>query len=303
MNDDAQQTHKGLLHDEEVTFTPTRPSDTTTAPIVVRRRADARGAAVANAVAMAVVAIAALLVTVRVAIHSVSGFVHDQRLMDSLGGTTEAWNSIVGVLEKVTIASVALCLAVCVVIAVVQRRWAIALGAAVMVVGANITTQVLKYDVLHSVVGTNSLPSGHTTVGLSLALAAMLVSPRAWRPLVTAGAAFLATFIGAGTVAAHWHRPGDVVAAATICLGWAAVAVLIGSLLGRRAPGGRARPVIAFGAIVGVVAAGVCFVLIGVRPALGISDVFTAAGALGLLGAVMAIVVGWVALAADKSLG
>lgn len=253
-----------------------------------------------HAIVMALIAILGLAVVVRVAIHSVTGFDRDQRMMQSLGTTPGAWSRILDVLSLVTDVSVAVCLAVCVVVAMLQRRWAVAVSAGVLIAGANVTTQVLKYQVLQSVTSPNTLPSGHTTVGLSLSLAAVIVASRRWRPLVTAGAATLATFVGAATVSAHWHRPGDVLAACMVCLGWAAVALAVAGGLQRRAPRGRHPGALAATSLLGVVLAGLTVVVIGVRPSFGIHDLPLAIFTLGLLGAVFAVVVGWVSIAVDR---
>lgn len=255
----------------------------------------------AHAVAMAVAAVLGLAVIVRYAIHSVTGFDHDQRMMESLGTTPGAWSRILDVLGMVTDVSVAVCLAICVGVAMLQRRWAVAVSAAVLIGGANITTQVLKYQVLESVSQRNTLPSGHTTVGLSLALTAIIVASRRWRPLVTAGAAALATFVGAGTVSAHWHRPGDVLAAGMVCLGWAAVALVVAGGLQRRAPRGQHTAALVMASVLGVVLAGLAVVLIGVRPSFGIHDLPLAFVTLGLLGAMFAVVVGWVSAVIDRT--
>ncbi|GGB47200.1 hypothetical protein GCM10011492_42960 [Flexivirga endophytica] len=259
-----------------------------------------RGVAWVHAAVMAACAVVGMAVVVRYAIHSVTGFDHDQRMMLSLGTTPEAWSRILDLLGLVTDVSVAVCLAVCVVVAMLRRRWAVAVSAGVLIAGANITTQVLKYQVLQSVSDRNTLPSGHTTVGLSLALAAVIIASHRWRALVTAGAAALATFVGAGTVAAHWHRPGDVLAAGMVCLGWAAVALAVAGGLQRRSPNARRPGLLAGSSLVGVVLAGVLVVIIGVRPSFGIHDLPLAVVTLGLLGAMFAVVVGWVSVAVDR---
>lgn len=254
-----------------------------------------------HAIAMAGAAVLGLFVVVRYAIHSVRGFGFDERMMHSLGTTAAAWTRILELLGLVTDVSVAVCLAACVVVAVLQRRWAVAVSAGVLIAGANITTQVLKYQVLQSVSPPNTLPSGHTTVGLSLSLAAVIVASHRWRPLVTAGAAALATFVGAGTVAAHWHRPGDVLAAGMVCLGWSAVALAIAGGLQRRTRRGRHPGLLTTASLLGVLLAGTVVVVIGVRPRFGIHDLPLAFGTLGLLGAMFVIVVGWVSIAVDRT--
>nr|WP_276612356.1 phosphatase PAP2 family protein [Kineococcus vitellinus] len=62
----------------------------------------------------------------------------------------------------------------------------------------------------------NSLPSGHTSAVLGLALGACVAAPRLLRaPLALVGAA-AATTIGAFVVTEGWHRVSDVLASALV---------------------------------------------------------------------------------------
>lgn len=255
-----------------------------------------------QALVMGLSAVIGFVVVVRYTIHSVTGFRWDQRMMDSLSVTSDGWSRIVDVLGLVTDTGVAIALLACVVVALLRRRWAVAAAVGVLVAGSNLSTQIMKHQVLQSVSDRNTLPSGHTTVGLSLALAAVVVASYRWRPLVTAGAAALATFVGAGTVAAQWHRPGDVLAAGMVCLGWAGAALLIAGGVQRRAPLGRRGPVLAVASVLGVVFAGVVFALIGVRPRFGFHDLPLATFTVGMLGVMFAVVVGWVSVVVDRRL-
>jgi len=103
-----------------------------------------------------------------------------------------------------------------------------AFGAAVAVVGANVTTQLLKVYVferpdLLSLGAPNSLPSGHTTVVASVALGLAIVAPPALR-LVTAVAGLTASLVvGTATIVAGWHRLSDVVAALLVAAAWTAI--------------------------------------------------------------------------------
>ena len=92
--------------------------------------------------------------------------------------------------------------------------WPLALAAILVVGGANVTTQLFKaYWPTSPHLWDNSLPSGHSTVAMSLSLAAILVAPSGARRWLVPFAAFGATFVGAGTIVGHWHRPADVWAA------------------------------------------------------------------------------------------
>lgn len=96
------------------------------------------------------------------------------------------------------------------------------------VIAANISTQVLKYGILDrpDLVGnptywtSNSLPSGHTTIAASVAVAVFLVaSPRA-RPALGALGAFWSGGWGAFLFIEAWHRPSDMIAAYLVVAAW-----------------------------------------------------------------------------------
>ena len=77
-----------------------------------------------------------------------------------------------------------------------------AVAAAVLVGGANLTTQMLKELLEHhryqpilgwGQIGPTAFPSGHSTAAMAMALALVLVVPRSWKPAAVAiGACFAA---------------------------------------------------------------------------------------------------------------
>lgn len=147
-------------------------------------------------------------------------------------------------LSKVSEAGVAVVMVVVALTALLRRRWLLALEAAVVVAGANLSTQVLKYHVLYrprllewTNFHNNSYPSGHTTVAASAVVAAVLVAPRRLRALTAVLGAVVMVAFGYGTLAARWHRPSDVVGGYLVCLCWAFMALCVGAarqrLLGR----------------------------------------------------------------------
>jgi membrane-associated phospholipid phosphatase len=130
-------------------------------------------------------------------------------------------------LDTVSITSIAIVTAALMVVAFLRRRPRLAVGIAVLVVGANVTTQVLK-DVLERprfLDGTPSLtsfPSGHATVAMSLALALVLVVPVRLRlPIAVVGLAY-AVVVGTAALTSAWHRASDVLGADLVALAWAA---------------------------------------------------------------------------------
>ena len=175
---------------------------------------------------------------------------------------------LLGILGEVSIASVAVAVAVLVGLAVLRRRWVAALGALVLVGGANVTTQVLKHLLARSDFGmltVPSLPSGHSTVAVSLVLAALLVVPATLRLAVSLLGSMACTVVGSATLVAGWHRPSDVLAALLVSLTWGMLVVVAGELL----VGGGSRPARAPHGLLslsGVVLGSVLLIVLGVRP-------------------------------------
>ena len=72
--------------------------------------------------------------------------------------------------------------------------------------------------------GENSYPSGHTTVGMAVCIAAMLVVPVRLRLATALASGGIGAAFGIAVVAAGWHRPSDAVGAYFVCLAAGAVA-------------------------------------------------------------------------------
>jgi membrane-associated phospholipid phosphatase len=104
-----------------------------------------------------------------------------------------------------------------------------ALAAAVLVVGANVTTQLLKLAFSHPryqpilgfwQINPTSFPSGHSTAAMSTALVYLMVVPAAWRALVVGIGGFLVLAVGGSVVLLHYHYPSDVVGGWLIAAVW-----------------------------------------------------------------------------------
>lgn len=268
---------------------------------------DARGVSVRHRVML----VAATLATIGVSVGSLALLVdfavlsrRGQRLdldaMDSVDGSSTTVKTILDGLGTVTIGTAALGLALCVVMALSRHRIAHAIGAVVIVGGANVTTQLLKRELIDRPdlgVGyllDNSLPSGHTTVVLSLVVAALLVAPHRARLAVASAGALIVTVTGASTVVAEWHRPSDVLAAMLVVPVWAAMVVLVLGWSPATSTEVAHRHSRWHGAValLGAGLAGVVLLGIGVRPEAGWTDVSTAALMLGLIGLTAALSVG-----------
>lgn len=135
-------------------------------------------------------------------------------------------------LTTISIASLALLGTAIILFAVISRRNDLAAAAALLIVGACFTTEVLKHVVLpRPFLGivdglglTPSFPSGHTTVAMSLAVAAILVVPPSRRGLIAVAAVLYPSAIGVAVIATGNHRPSDAIGAVLVVLIWAALA-------------------------------------------------------------------------------
>jgi membrane-associated phospholipid phosphatase len=146
-----------------------------------------------------------------------------------------------GVLSVISLMSLAAVTAIIGIIALARRRLALALVVMGFVAACNVTTQVLKQGLARPDLGVdqgvfsfNSLPSGHTTVAASVAVALIFVLPARIRGVAGLLGAGYAALTGVATVSAAWHRPSDAVAALLLVGAWAALAGLVLFALGRR---------------------------------------------------------------------
>lgn len=102
-------------------------------------------------------------------------------------------------------------------------------AALVVVVGANLTTQVLKLALSHprarELLGAEQLawdgfPSGHVTAAASIAIAFAFVVPKKLGPLVAVLGACLVFAMGWSVLALNWHYPSDVLGGILVACGW-----------------------------------------------------------------------------------
>ncbi len=177
-----------------------------------------------------------------------------------------------GVLRTISISSLTLLGAAVVTIALVRGRVSRAAAAVVLIVGSNVTTQLLKHSVLGrpdlvaGPLGTRAtFPSGHTTVAMSLAAALVVVVGRRHRIAAAVAGTGYAAAIGGATLTAGWHRPSDVIGAFLVVVAWASLgtALLVAPSerpAGRGPPPERGEPAVPLLGALGVVLLGVAFV-------------------------------------------
>ncbi len=126
--------------------------------------------------------------------------------------------------------------AVPVLIAVARRRVWVALTIGAILLGANVTTQLLKpllathraADLLAAgtkPVSPASWPSGHATAAMALALCCVLAVPARLRPLAAALGAAFAVAVSYSFLSLQWHYPSDVIGGFLIATIWSLVGV------------------------------------------------------------------------------
>ncbi len=114
-----------------------------------------------------------------------------------------------------------------------RRRWRLAGAVVVAIGGSVVTAEFLKWALprpIHPGIGGfayPSLPSGHATIGMSLALGLVMVAPQRWRWIFAVAATLIAAFFGVGVVLIGWHRPSDVFTSYCVSLAWFALATAI----------------------------------------------------------------------------
>lgn len=120
-------------------------------------------------------------------------------------------------------------------LALLRRRPRTAAAVAIVLAGANVTTQLLKpalgyartSPLLDDVgqVMAGSWPSGHATASMSLALCAILVAPARLRPWVAALGAAFAVAVTFSFLTLAWHYPSDVLGGFLVATLWTLLAV------------------------------------------------------------------------------
>jgi membrane-associated phospholipid phosphatase len=152
----------------------------------------------------------------------------------ALSGNSIGQNRLDGlvnnVLNAMSVVALAVATAVIGFIALARGRILLAVLATLLVVGANLTTQGLKYVITRPDLGVdaeraaagNSMPSGHVALAASVAIAFVMVLPPRLRGAGGLIGVAYAALAGVATMSAGWHRPSDAVAALLIVGAWAA---------------------------------------------------------------------------------
>jgi membrane-associated phospholipid phosphatase len=128
-------------------------------------------------------------------------------------------------------------------------RAAVAIGA--ILLGANLTTQLLKpllaqprADTLlggFTPVEPASWPSGHATAAMSLALCCVIAAPARRRPVVAALGAVCAVAVSYSFLTLGWHYPSDVFGGFLVAATWTLLGVAVVFTLDARRPRARSQ--------------------------------------------------------------
>jgi membrane-associated phospholipid phosphatase len=120
--------------------------------------------------------------------------------------------------------------AIPVIVAVWRGRLERAVAIFGILIGANLTTQLLKPVLAQTRITTQvagnahvasaSWPSGHATAAMALALCAVLASPARYRPRVAAAGAAFAIVVSYSFLELGWHYPSDVLGGFLVAVTW-----------------------------------------------------------------------------------
>jgi membrane-associated phospholipid phosphatase len=210
---------------------------------------------------------------------------------------THRWEHAHSALEillgSLSIATMAIVGGAAVVVAWRRGRRELALAAAAILLGANLTTTVLKpllavADPLGGeLLRTKSVayPSGHATAVMSLALVIVLIAPRPWRLRVAVAASAYIAAVGVALIALVWHQPSDVVGGYLVAVAWAAgVASIVASARERESRPQVGRRLGELAVWVGGSAAAAAAALLVLQPAVQFRHGLFAAAALIIAG-------------------
>ncbi len=135
-------------------------------------------------------------------------------------------------------------------VALLRRRRDLAIAGLGILLGANLTTELLKKaldqhrltGLIHGVApAAGSWPSGHATASMSLALVLVVSVPPRWRVRTAALGALFALGVTYSFLTLGWHYPSDAVGGFLVATTWTLIGVaLLSWWQARRADGPRA---------------------------------------------------------------
>jgi membrane-associated phospholipid phosphatase len=180
-----------------------------------------------------VAGVAALLVVWAIAFHTWIGLTVDRNVLNGFWGLHRgALLPFVNAFPHLSDpAPFAVWTTLILAMAIARHRPRSAVAAGAVLLGANLATHLLKPELAQwrdsggAQVDAGSWPSGHATASMALALCAILVVPRAWRPVVSALGAAFTLAVCFTLLVDGWHFSSDVVAGYLMAATWMAFAV------------------------------------------------------------------------------
>ena len=121
-----------------------------------------------------------------------------------------------------------------IVIALARHRGRVALAIAVILIGSEVSTQLLKPLLSHprpqewlgkGQIAAASWPSGHATAAMALALCAVLAVPARWRPAAATAGGLFSVAVAYAILSLGWHFPSDVIGGFLVAALWTSLAV------------------------------------------------------------------------------
>lgn len=208
--------------------------------------------------------IAAFFAVFRIFVTTAAGQRVDEiAFQGSALGRTELWRFADPILDVVSISFVVLVIIIAATVAILRQRWLLIVQVGIVMGGANIATQLFKKLVERpdlGVVGTvgpapgiNTLPSGHTTVAVTAAIAILFVVPPKLRPVTAIIGTAYAASTGVSTLIGGWHRASDVVAGMLMTFIFTALALLIDKPRTRKGTADQVAAILL--GVIGVIAA------------------------------------------------
>ncbi|ATG51065.1 phosphatidic acid phosphatase [Brachybacterium vulturis] len=189
----------------------------------------------------AAVSVLAVVALARTAVGTASG----QRLDQLVSSGAKGHDGRLSHYAEIAVGTVSLpvigaLLVLAVLLVLLRRRPGLLLPIGTLVLGANLTTQLIKRVLLtREVLGPgievtpNSFPSGHTTLAATAMIALVLAGGRARVVLAPLGVVWT-TAAGIGTLVVGWHRPSDVIGAITVVAAWTFLTLALDGLDTRR---------------------------------------------------------------------
>src|SRR5438477_11556407 len=123
-----------------------------------------------------------------------------------------------------------------VIIALARRRGRVAVTIAAVLIGSELTTELLKPLLAHprpqewlgkGQIAAASWPSGHATAAMALALCAVLAVPARWRAAAATAGGLFSLAVAYAILVLGWHFPSDVIGGYLVAGLWASLAVAV----------------------------------------------------------------------------